>query len=150
MKTYSTATSARRALKNELAKNGLALDEVGHEIVKTEGGQFAYRSWLLESDLDTDQQAMDDATASCDQAAAEAILEAPVVPVARRGRPSSLAGKRFTAIVTSNVRRPGSLGHATLALVLANPGATYEELLALGATAGQLRHDEALQRIKAE
>lgn len=207
MKTYTTASSARRALKNALAARNLSLDEVAFEIVPEFGndGMFIVRvsvaiegfelmdpselaaaEELLEAEAIAEvEDAKSDEELEIDRAipfgtpsvistdlvaevGAQTVsktdfdadfdaeeLEAEVAATeaaqpSRRGRPSSLAGKRFTAVVTSNVRRPGSLGHATLALVLANPGATYEELLKMGATPGQLRHDEALQRIKAE
>lgn len=61
--------------------------------------------------------------------------------VKTRGRKSVLAGKKLTSACDENPRKAGSKGHASHAIVMENPGITYEEFRAKGGHPGYAKLD---------
>ena len=64
-----------------------------------------------------------------------------------RGRPSMYAGKTVKPLVAENPRRPGTHGHKSFEILLANPdGMTYEEYISEGGRRNDLLFDVERER----
>lgn len=66
----------------------------------------------------------------------------------KRGRKSEYSGKKLTATVAENPRRAGSSGHKSMAIILGKPGIVFEDFLAAGGRAVDLRWDIAHNAVK--
>lgn len=68
----------------------------------------------------------------------------------RRGRNSAFEGKRLFATQKENPRREGTHGHKSYAVLMQNPGITYEQFVALGGRRVDLAWDFGHDWVKVE
>lgn len=67
-----------------------------------------------------------------------------------KGRSSIFSGKKLRALVAENPRRENTWGFKSMAIILANPGITYEDFVACGGRNNDLAWDIERERVVAE
>jgi hypothetical protein len=80
--------------------------------------------------------------------------KAPKAPKAEstgvRGRKSEFSGLQLYASKETNTRKVGSFGHASMEIIFANPGISYEEFISKGGRGNDLKWDVEHGNAKAE
>lgn len=65
-------------------------------------------------------------------------------------RRPSLKGKKLFSTCADNPRRPGSKGHSSHEIIMANPGITYEEFREKGGRSNDAQWDIDREWVRAE